>query len=100
MPKIYLNASFVANPLKPKDAQKVDYFDTAVPGFQLEVRATGKCTYYQRYRDKSGRLRQVRIGPTDSVTLEEARQRGRYNHSADPIAPPPRPRRCDRVLPI
>lgn len=81
MPKIHLNVSFVANPPKPKDGLKVDYFDTAVPGFHLEVRATGKCTYYQRYRDKSGRLRQVRIGPTDSLTLEEARQRGRYIRS-------------------
>ncbi len=81
MPKFHLNASFVANPPKPKDGQKVDYFDTVVPGLQLEVRATGKCTYYQRYRDKSGRLRQVRIGPTDSVTLDAARQRGRYIRS-------------------
>lgn len=42
MPKIQLNAPFIANHPKPKGNQKVDYFDTVVPGLLLEVRATGK----------------------------------------------------------
>jgi hypothetical protein len=41
----------------------VDYFDTQLSGFLLEVRSSGRCTYYQRYRDKFGRMKQARIGP-------------------------------------
>lgn len=73
MPKIHLTQSFISNPPKAKDKLKVDYFDTEIPGFILEVRSSGKSTYYQRYRDKFGRLKQSRIGPADSVSLEDAR---------------------------
>ena len=73
MPKIHLSSYFVTNPPKLNGKAKVDYFDTEVPGFLLEVRSTGKCTFYQRYRDKFGRLKQARLGPTDSISLEDAR---------------------------
>ncbi len=59
----------------------MDYFDSDVPGFILEVRSTGKSTYYQRYRDKYGRLKQSRIGPADSITLEDARQKAKQIRS-------------------
>ena len=48
MPKIHLRPQFVANPPKPKDKAKIDYFDSALPGFLLEVRKTGTATYYLR----------------------------------------------------
>lgn len=80
MPKITLTASFVQSPPVPATA-KVDYFDTQVPGFMLEVRKTGNCTYYHRYRDKGGRLKQYRIGPVDSISLDDARQRARLVRS-------------------
>lgn len=81
MPKIQLTTMFVANPPVSKSSSKVNYFDTIVPGFLVEVRSTGKSTFYQRYRDKSGRLKQVRIGQTDSLSLDEARQKARYIRS-------------------
>ena len=56
MPRVALTPSFVANPPNcPEGRLKIDYFDTQLPGFLLEVRASGKCTYYQRYRDRFGR---------------------------------------------
>lgn len=73
MPKIQLKPQFVANPPRPKDKPKVDYFDTALPGFLLEVRKTGTATYYLRYRDKNGSIRQIKIGTPEAVTLDEAR---------------------------
>ena len=73
MPKVHLTPSFIANPPRVKDKPKIDYFDTEVPGFILELRSSGKSTYYQRYRDKFGRLKQSRIGPTDSISLDDAR---------------------------
>jgi len=69
MPKVQLSQSFVANP-PTIGKSKVDYFDSELPGFILEVRHTGKCTFYQRYRDKFGRLKQYRIGPTDAISLD------------------------------
>ena len=62
MPKVHLTQHFADNPPVPKDKPKDDYFDTQLPGFLLEVRRTGKATYYQRYRDRYGRLKQARIG--------------------------------------
>ncbi len=81
MPKIQLSTNFVHNPPQVKGKLKVDYFDAEIPGFLLEVRSTGKCTFYQRYRDKYGRLKQARIGPTDSISLEEARTKAKQIRS-------------------
>lgn len=81
MPKIHLTPSFVSNPPRVRNKAKVDYFDSDIPGFTLEVRSTGKSTYYQRYRDKFGRVKQARIGPTDSISLEDARHRAKQIRS-------------------
>ncbi len=51
MPKIHLTHSFISDPPKTNGKAKIDYFDTDVPGFILEVRSSGKSTFYQRYRD-------------------------------------------------
>lgn len=80
MPKINLTTGFVQNPPLP-DGPKVEYFDTHVPGFMLEVRCNGKATYYQRFRDKAGRKKQFRIGPSDSLSLDEARSKARQIRS-------------------
>lgn len=73
MPKIHLRPQFVTNPPKPKDKAKIDYFDSALPGFLLEVRKTGTATYYLRYRDKNGSIRQIKVGTPEAISLEEAR---------------------------
>jgi len=74
MARVNLTSGFVQSPPPcPGGRVKVDYYDTQLSGFLLEVRSTGKCTYYQRYQDKYGRTKQARIGHTNSLTLEEAR---------------------------
>ncbi len=41
------------------------------------MRCTGTSTYYLRYRDKSGQIKQFRIGNSESIGLEEARNMAR-----------------------
>lgn len=89
MPKVHLTQSFVANP-PTVGKSKVDYFDSEIPGFMMEVRNTGKCTFYQRYRDKFGRLKQGRIGPTDSISLDDARQKAKQMRSQTTMGFDPR----------
>jgi len=45
------------------------------------VRTTGKATYYQRYKDKYGRIKQARIGHAASLSLEDARSMARQIRS-------------------
>jgi integrase len=82
MPKIQLTQQFSDNPPVNRDKPKTDYFDTQIPGFLLEVRSSGKATYYQRYRDKYARMKQSRIGPADAISLEEARHKARQIRTA------------------
>ena len=77
MPKQNLTPKFVSNPPRPTTKQKVDYFDTQLSGFLLEVRSSGKATYYLRYRDKGGQLKQVKIGTPETVGLDDARSKAK-----------------------
>ena len=74
MPKVNLRPAFVASPPLPKDKAKIDYFDSQLAGFLLEVRCTGTSTYYLRYRDKGGQIKQFRIGSPESISVEESRR--------------------------
>jgi integrase len=82
MPRLQLTQQFVDNPPIVQHKTKTDYFDTRLTGFFLKVRATGKATYYQRYRDKHRRNRQARIGAADAMSLEEAREAARQVRSS------------------
>jgi integrase len=77
MPKISLSLHFIRRVTCPEGKRKVDFFDSRLPGFMLEVRASGGKTYYQRYRDSRGRERQFRIGAANILKLSEARRKGR-----------------------
>ena len=74
MPTVQLSSQFVATAACPSGKRKVDYYDTLVTGFILEVRATGSATFYLRYRDAHDRQCQFKIGDTKSVPFERARQ--------------------------
>ena len=54
----------------------MDYFDSKQRGFLIEVRASGRKTYYQRYCDERSRERQFKIGRADVLTAEKARRAG------------------------
>ena len=77
MPIVRLSPKFVRQVSCSSEQKKIDYFDVAMRGFMLEVRASGGKTYYQRYTDERGRERQFKIGPADAVTLQQARRKAR-----------------------
>ena len=72
MPMVPLSAHFVSAATSKPQAKKVDYYDTVITGFILEVRPTGGATYHLRYRDPHGRQRQYKIGDAKSLTFDKA----------------------------
>lgn len=77
MPVVELTSAFVRHASCPSGQRKVDYFDSKQRGFLIEVRCSGRRTYYQRYCDERGRERQFKIGRADVLTTEQARRAGR-----------------------
>ncbi len=74
MPVVKLDANFVLTATCPEGRQKIDYYDETIPGFILEVRATGSKTYSLRYKDSHGRQRQYKIGGSADLTFEKAKR--------------------------
>ena len=74
MPSIKLSKSFSSAALCPSGSKKIEFFDTEIPGFSLEVRSTGGKTYYLRYRDARGSQKQYRIGDAKSITFQQAQK--------------------------
>lgn len=74
MPNVNLDAQFVRDAVCQEGRGKTDYYDNAITGFILEVRATGGKTYSLRYRDPYGKQRQHKIGDAKAISFEKARQ--------------------------
>jgi hypothetical protein len=74
MPIVQLDATFVATASCPPGKRKIDFYSDTLPGFLLEVRASGGCTYYQRYHDQAGRLKAYKIGSAADITFDKARK--------------------------
>lgn len=74
MPHAALSSAFIRSATCPAGKKKVDYYDTAITGFILEVRESGGKTYHLRYRDPHGKQRQHKIGDSKSLTFDKARQ--------------------------
>ena len=73
MPIVTLSAEFVRNASCPEGRNKENYFDISIKGFILEVRATGGKTYALRYKDQHGRQRQHKIGDSQSISFDKAK---------------------------
>jgi integrase len=73
MARVTLTAQLIKSSDCPADKKKIELFDTASKGLSLEVRATGGRTYYRRYRDSRGRIRQVKLGDERDLSLADAR---------------------------
>ena len=69
-----LSTTFVKSAACPEGCRRIEYFDTQVRGLSLEVRASGGKTYYRRYRDARGRLRQIKLGDALVIRLSDARR--------------------------
>jgi len=58
----------------PAGKHKIDVYDSRCKGLLLEVRSTGGKTFYFRFRNDRGKVRQLRIGSHDWVSLSQARE--------------------------
>jgi integrase len=74
MARAKLTSQFVQSAVCPEGRRRIEFFDTASIGLSLEVRETGGKTYYRRYRDQRGRLRQIKLGNTQDLSLSDARK--------------------------
>jgi integrase len=101
MPIVSLSAGFVRRAICDPARKKVDYFDASQRGFLLEVRQSGGKTYYQRYTDEHGRERQFKIGPSDVLTLDQARRKGRQVVAQALLGADPQQKRRElRAVPV
>jgi hypothetical protein len=106
VPVVELTSVFVRQASCPSGQRKVDYFDSKQRGFLIEIRCSGRKTYYQRYCDERGRERQFKIGRADVLTpsrhagppaqFSPARCLGKIRNYAPGTAVDPKPRRVRR----
>jgi integrase len=75
MPKCLLDQKFVQSAICPEGKGKIDYFDIGCKGLQLEVRMSGGKTWYLRYVNDRGKVRQFRMADVRDMTLAESRKR-------------------------
>lgn len=73
MAKIALTQQFVKNTSCPEGLRKVEFFDTNLSGFGVEIRQSGGKTYFTRFRNQRGRPRQYKIGDANTLTLAQAK---------------------------
>ena len=100
MPIVRFTPGFVRLVACPSQSKKIDYFDSTMRGFMLEVRASGGKTYYQRYTDERGREYQFKIGPADVLTLRQAKRKAlQIKAQAILGASPQKERRERRAIP-
>jgi len=71
---IVLNPTFVKAAVCPDGKKKIEYFDKVSTNLSLEVRFSGGKTWYRRYYDARGRLRQIKLGNESDLSLNDARR--------------------------
>ena len=74
MPKAHLTPQLIKQTVCPDGKAKCDLFDSNCKGLMLEIRQTGRKTYYLRYQNGRSRTRQLKIADERDVTLSQARQ--------------------------
>jgi integrase len=100
MPIVNLTPTFVRSAACTSAQRKVDYYDAEQRGFLLEVRSSGRQTFYQRYTDAKGRTRQCKVGPAEVITVEQAREKARELVAAVLLGADPQQARVDlRAVP-
>ena len=73
MPVVVLTPALIRDAQCPPGKTKVDYYDVHLKSFLVEVRPGGK-SFYLRYRDAHGTLKQKKLGDASVLSLAEARK--------------------------
>lgn len=55
-------------------ASKTDYFDSQTKGLLIQVRSTGRKTYYYRERSADGKIQQTKLGDAETLRLAAVRR--------------------------
>ena len=74
MPIQKLDADFARLATCPQGKKKIDYYDTSITGFVLEVRQSGGKTYYLRYENAGERQCQLKIASYGDLTFAKAKK--------------------------
>ena len=81
MPVLDMTQQSVKTALCPLGVKKIVYFDSSCKGLFLEVRESGGRTYYLRFTDQRGKVRQLKLGDERDITLAQARQLANKNRN-------------------
>jgi hypothetical protein len=73
MPVIKLTQG-VVDKLACSEALKQDYFDSCLKGLMVQVRPSGRKTFYLRERNEQGKTCQVKIGDAEFLKLNTVRK--------------------------
>ncbi|PRM93881.1 integrase [Aliarcobacter cryaerophilus] len=74
MPKLRFTTDSIKRLKPPIDKSKVQYFDSELTGFMIEVKNTGSKTYYYRYRENASQ-KMIRIGTTTELNFQQAKEK-------------------------
>ena len=97
---VNLSAAFVRDAVCQEGKAKENFYDIAVTGFILEVRASGGMTYALRYKDEHGRQIQHKIGDAKSISFDKARNAAKVLRSKVVLGEDPSEnRRVKRLVP-
>ena len=73
MPVIKITQGSIES-LQCTGATKTDYFDSRTKGLMIQVRSSGRKTYYYRERSADGKTRQTKIGDAETIRLAMVRR--------------------------
>lgn len=73
MPSIQLTNQFIKTATCPVSAAKCDYYDTKTVGLALKVLASGRKSFYLRFRNQRGKQVEVKLADASVLSLEDAR---------------------------
>ena len=74
MPKLRFTTDTIKRLKPPIDKSKVQYFDSELTGFMIEVKNTSSKTYYYRYRVNTSQ-KMIRIGTTTELNFQQAKEK-------------------------
>lgn len=74
MPKVKLDAAFIATARCEPGKRKTDYYDTNITGLVLEVRASGGRTFYLRFQNQYGAQKALKIASAGDVSWDRVRK--------------------------
>ena len=60
--------------LNSRGKYKEDFFDSTTKGLMVQVRASGRKTYYFRERGEDGKTIQLKIADADAIRLSAVRE--------------------------